>query len=110
MGKLIYGTGRQVYAFDDRTLAHVKIAMVTKLRRHEAFLINWTVPAEEGSGRISLWISREIPLAFEFTDRTPPVLNQKWMEALLQTSQRTGGMDILAEADAEPLPLPHTRD
>ena len=97
MGRLVYGAQAQEYELDDRTLAHVKIALVIKLRRHEGFLLNWSVPAESGSGRISLWISCEIPLSFIFRETSPPVLNSKWMDALLETSIRTGGMDILPE-------------
>jgi hypothetical protein len=78
----------------------VKIAIVTKLRRHEAFLLNWEVPFEHGAGRISLWISREVPLVFEFDNTRPPALNEKWMNALLQTSLRTGGMVIVREDEA----------
>ena len=101
MGRLIYGYTAQEYEFDDRTLSHVKIAIVSKLRRHESFLLNWQVPSEHGGGRVSLWISREIPMAFLFTDSRPPKLNERWMEALLQSSQRTGGMQIIPESEAE---------
>lgn len=100
MGSLIYGGGAVRYEFDDRTLSHLKIAIVTKLRRHESFLLNWAVPVDFGSGRVSLWISREIPLAFVF-DTPPPKLNERWMEALLRASMRTGGMQVMAEEDAD---------
>ncbi len=96
MGTLIYGSGRE-FEFDDRTLSHVKIALVTKLRRHESFLLNWDVPVDQGSGRVSLWISREIPLAFQFSGSRPPAINPQWLEALMHTSQRTGGMVVMAE-------------
>lgn len=99
MGKLIYGVGRE-YEFDDRTLSHVKMALVTKLRRHESFLLNWEIPLDQGGGRMSLWISREIPLAFVFSGSRPPALNERWMDALLHTSQRTGGMVIMREEEA----------
>lgn len=99
MGTLIYGHGEK-YDFDDRVLSHVKIAIVTKLRRHESFLLNWEIPPEHGGGRVSLWISREIPLAFVFLGSRPPSLNEEWMEALLQSSQRTGGMVIMSEEQA----------
>jgi hypothetical protein len=101
MGRFVYGFTGQEYEFDDRTLSHVKMAIVTKLRRHESFLLNWQIPAENGGGRMSLWISREIPMAFIFSGSRPPRLNERWMEALLHTSQRTGGMVIMSEADAE---------
>ncbi|WP_025158737.1 hypothetical protein [Leifsonia aquatica] len=100
MGKLLYGNGQE-YEFDDRTLSHVKIALVTKLRRHESFLLNWQIPPEQGGGRMSLWISREIPMAFVFAGSRPPALNERWMEALLHSSQRTGGMEIMREDEAE---------
>ena len=101
MGRLIYGAGAMEFEFEDRTLSHVKIAITTKLRRHEAFLVSWEVPLEKGSGRVSLWISREVPLAFLFDGSRPPRLNERWMEALLVTSHRTGGMYIMAEEDTE---------
>ncbi|MEV8212313.1 hypothetical protein [Leifsonia sp. NPDC077715] len=101
MGRLIYGYAAQEYEFDDRTLSHVKIALVTKLRRHESFLLNWQIPHDLGGGRISIWISHEIPLAFVFSETVPPKLNERWMEALMQSSQRTGGMVIVSEAEAE---------
>lgn len=103
MGRLVYGNSAQEYEFDDRTLSHVKIALVTKLRRHESFLLNWQVPDAQGGGRISLWISREVPLAFVFSASRPPKLNERWMDALLQSSQRTGGMNIVSEEEAEEL-------
>ncbi len=101
MGRLIYGSGALEFDFDDRTLSHVKIAITTKLRRHEGFLVSWEVPVDNGSGRVSLWVSREIPLAFMFDGSRPPRLNERWMEALLITSQRTGGMFVMAEEDAD---------
>lgn len=96
MGKLVYGAGQE-YDLDDRVLSHVKLAIVAKLRRHESFLLNWDVPVEQGSGRVSLWISREVPLAFQFSGSRPPAINPQWLEALMHTSQRTGGMVIMPE-------------
>ncbi len=98
MGKLVYGAGQE-YDLDDRVLSHVKLAVVAKLRRHESFLLNWDVPVEQGSGRVSLWISREVPLAFQFSGSRPPAINPQWLEALMHTSQRTGGMVIMSEED-----------
>lgn len=101
VASFIYGAQRSVYEFDERTLSHLKMAIVSKLRRHEAFLLSWTTPPEEGAGRISLWISRDIPMVFEFRDTHPPQLNPLWLEALLLESNRTGGMDLISEEQAE---------
>lgn len=100
MGYLIYGSGAE-YEIDDRTLAHLKIAIVVKLRLQESFLINWTVPAEEGSGRVSLWVSPAIPLQFRFSGSRPPELNRTWLEALALSSHGTRGMVVMPESDAE---------
>jgi hypothetical protein len=36
-----------------------------------------------------------------FSGSRPPKLNDRWMEALLHTSQRTGGMFVMREEEAE---------
>ncbi len=100
MGTLTYGDS-QTFEFDDRLLSHMKLAIVAKLLRHESFLLNWTVPADQGSGRVSLWISRESQLTFRFAGSRPPAINVRWIEALSATSARTGGMQVIDEADAE---------
>ena len=101
MGKLLYGAGQE-YDLDDRVLSHVKLAIVAKLRRHESFLLNWDVPVEQGPGRGSLWSSREVPLAFQFSGSRPPAINTQWLEALMHSSQRTGGMVVMAEDEIGP--------
>lgn len=100
MGKLVYGSGQE-YDLDDRVLSHVKLAIVAKLRRHESFLLNWDVPVEQGSGRISLWISREVPLSFQFSGSRPPAINPHWLEALLYSSQHASGMVVMSEDTVE---------
>lgn len=100
MGTLTYGES-QTFEFDDRMLSHMKLAIVAKLLRHESFLLNWTVPADQGSGRMSLWISRESTLTFRFVGSRAPAINLRWIEALTLTSARTGGMQLMDEADVE---------
>lgn len=99
MGYLIYGTGDE-YEFDDRVLAHLKIAIVAKLRLQESFLINWSVPAGAGSGRVSLWISSGIPLQFRFAGSKPPELNRVWLDALARSSHGIRGMVVMGEEEA----------
>jgi hypothetical protein len=100
MGFLIYGSGAE-YEIDDRTLTHLKIAIVAKLRLQESFLVNWSVPAEDGSGRVSLWLSPAIPLQFRFTGSKSPELSKKWLEALALSSHGTRGMVAMPEDEAE---------
>lgn len=96
MGTLVYGdSGR--FDIDDRTLAHLKIAITTKLRRQESFLLNWTIPAEQGSGRVSIWLSPGVPLQFVFSVPRPPELNRQWLEALERSSHGIRGMVLIHE-------------
>lgn len=99
MGYLIYGSGTD-YEFDDRVLAHLKIAIVAKLRLQESFLINWSVPSDAGSGRISLWISPAVPLQFRFAGSKPPELNRVWLDALARSSHGIRGMVVMGEDEA----------
>jgi hypothetical protein len=105
MGTLTYGDS-QTFEFDDRMLSHMKLAIVAKLLRHESFLLNWTVPVEHGSGRVSLWISRESQLTFRFVGSRPPAINMRWIEALSASSARTGGMQVIDEADVDKVLTP----
>lgn len=99
MGTLIYGTGAK-YDFDDRVLAHLKIAITSKLRMHESFLVSWSLSAEQGSGRVSLWFAPPIPAQYLFDTARPPVLNRVWIEAMIASASSPRGMVVLAESEA----------
>ncbi|MGO3152703.1 MAG: DUF7882 family protein [Galactobacter sp.] len=91
MGFLTYA-GSSEYEFDDRTLAHMKIAVVAKLRRRESFLMSWAYPPEKGSGRVSLWMSPEIPLVFRFSGSRQPELDREWVAGLERMANTPGGL------------------
>jgi hypothetical protein len=99
MGYLIYGAGAE-YEIDDRVLAHLKIAVVAKLRLQESFLLNWSLAPSDGSGRVSLWLSPSIPLQFRFSGSRPPELNRMWLQALAHSAHSTRGMILMAEDEA----------
>lgn len=101
MGYLIYGAGAE-YEIDDRVLAHLKIAIVAKLRLQESFLLNWTHPAAEGGGRVSVWLSPAIPLQFRFSGSKPPELNREWLQALAHSSHGSRGMVLMNEDEVGP--------
>lgn len=99
MGLLVYGGDR--YSFEDRQLAHVKVALQRKLRKQECFLMSWTVEPLEGSGRVSLWMSPSIPLAFHFSGSRAPVINEEWLAVLEHTSHTPRGLMLISEQEAE---------
>lgn len=100
MGYLIYG-GTQEYEFEDRTLAHLKLAITMKFRRRESFLMSWVNPAEKGGGRLSIWLSPSIPLVFRFAGSRSPELNRNWLEVLNELSHTPRGLLVISEQDAE---------
>ena len=100
MGKLIYGNDSSI-VLDDRLLAHLKVAVVAKLRRDEKFSISWA--HDDGSGRSTVWIHPSIPLRFEFDGSRTPVLNRAWVEALVMSANSTGGLQMVPEpAQSDP--------
>ena len=102
MGHLTYG-GTQEFEFEDRTLAHLKVAITMKLRRQESFLVSWVIPAEKGGGRMSLWVAPNIPLTFRFSGSRVPQLNKVWVDAMSELSHTPRGLILLSEKDAEKL-------
>ena len=49
MGKLIYNSSNREIEIEDRTLAHLRIAIINKLRRSESFAATWEHGIEHGA-------------------------------------------------------------
>ncbi|WP_253258875.1 DUF7882 family protein [Subtercola boreus] len=99
MGKLIYGTPGVEIEFDDRVLAHLRVVIVTKLRRAESFTMQYAYGPDAGAGHASLWMHPSIPLQFKFYGSKEPVLNRAWIEALMLGASTTVGLQLLPEPD-----------
>ena len=97
MGKLIYGSQDAEFEFEDRLLAHLRVVIVTKLRRGENFTFTWDYPTSNGSGRMSLWMDPAIPLQFRFYGGREPSLNRAWSGALSGVAASTMGLVPLPE-------------
>lgn len=98
MGYLIYA-GTHEYEFEDRTLAHLKVAITMKLRRQESFLMSWVNPADRGGGRVSIWLTPTIPLIFRFSGSRSPQLNRVWLEVLNEHSNTPRGLIVVPESE-----------
>lgn len=108
MGKLIYGANR-IIEIDDRALAHLKVVILTKLRRGESFAFSWDNDVDAGSGRGTIWISPGVPLEFTFFGNRRPALNRGWIYALTTTVER-GDLSLVPEPpDDAPQQGPGTR-
>jgi hypothetical protein len=99
MGRLIYGpTGTQV-EIDDRTLSHLKVVILTKLRRGEGFAFSWDKGIDQGSGRSTVWFNASIGFEFQFDGSREASLNKLWLEELMASANSGGGLHILPEHD-----------
>ncbi|WP_354241833.1 ATP-dependent DNA ligase [Agromyces sp. PvR057] len=101
MGKLIYNSSPREIEIEDRTLAHLRVAILNKLRRSESFSMTWEHGVSNGSGRTTFWIHESIPLQFVFSGNRPPKLNRLWIEQLLLTANSTSGLQYVPEPDED---------
>ncbi|UWF78720.1 MULTISPECIES: DUF7882 family protein [Microbacterium] len=97
MGRIIYDGSEYPIEIDDRTLAHLKVVIATKLRRNEAFTFSWVHPDSDNGGRSTIWLHPSIPLRFVFEDPKPPALNREWIERLMHSANSSGGITLLEE-------------
>jgi len=105
VGTLYYGDSGTPIGIEDRALAHLKVAIVTKLRRGESFTLSWAHPDDQLRGRSTLWLHPSIPLRFVFDEPETPELSRSWIEDLMRSANSTGGIRLVPEnLDTEPIP------
>ena len=107
MGTLVHGYGAAGFVIEDRKLAHIKVVVSLKLDRNESFYLSWVLPPQDGSGRVSLWMSRDTPVQFRFSERQRPAFNRQWIEYMMSTSFGPRGLIVVEEDDAnigKPMP------
>lgn len=97
MGKFIYGVPPATVDIDDRLLAHLRIVIMTKLRRGEPFMFDLDLSPSEGSGRRSFWVHPAVPMQFHFYGSREPRINRAWVEALFTEASSTAGLRIVPE-------------
>jgi hypothetical protein len=97
MGTLHYGAGTDPIHIEDRALAHLKVVIATKLRRHESFTLSWQHADGDGGGRSTIWLEPSIPLRFTFEEPETPPLNTTWIEQLMHTANSSGGIQLVDE-------------
>jgi hypothetical protein len=95
VGSLQYNN--DAFPFDDRILAHLQVVIIQKLRRHEGFLLSWQVRAEQGSGRVSLWLDSTIPIIFVFAGTRPVQINRDWVVLMAATADSGTGLTVIDE-------------
>jgi hypothetical protein len=91
MGSVEYNSARPPIAVDDETLAHLKIVIGTKLRRHESFMMTW-LPEQQGgeTGRLTIWMHPSIPLVLSFDEPTMPEIDPRRIERMMESVSSRG--------------------
>jgi len=97
MGTLYYGDSQTPIGIEDRALAHLKVALITKLRRGESFTLSWQHHDDEPRGRSTIWVHPSIPLRFVFDTPERPDLNKEWINDLMVSANSTGGVQLVPE-------------
>lgn len=97
MGTLYYGASASPIHIEDRALAHLKVVIISKLRRDESFAVSWRHPEDQPAGRSTIWVHPAIPVRFEFEEPVAPELNREWLEELAQSANALGGITLVEE-------------
>ena len=92
MGFLIYDRGEPI-ELDDRSLAHLQVVIIDKLRRGEHFSL--TLRSERGM--LSYWVSPRTAIEFVYHGNRRPVLNHAWLVALAGEVGLTGVLILVPE-------------
>lgn len=100
MGSLVYGISGVTVDIEDRELAHLRIVMLSKLRRGESFSFTVSHGTDTGSGRTSFWMHEAVPLVFRFSGNKPPAISRVWIELLADSAGRPDGLHNLPEPKA----------
>ena len=100
MGWLVYGNPEWRIDFDDRVLAHLQIAVMTKIRRNEAFQMSWHND-KASTGRTAIWLHPAIPIMFQFSGSREPTINRAWVSLLVQSASSSAGLRVLPEPPAD---------
>lgn len=100
MGQLIYGAWRRRIDVDDRTLAHLRIALRTRMKRGASFQLTWAPGGTANHREFSILIHPGTPLEFRFDDHQEEAVNRFWLRALLRP---TLSQDMIVTAEPAPI-------
>jgi hypothetical protein len=95
MGQLVYDSGT-TFTIDDRTLAHLQVVILDKLRRDESFALE----LRDDRHIQTLWVNRRCALAFHYSGNRQPALNHNWLELMSAEAGIGGVLRILPEPPA----------
>lgn len=102
MGYLHIGLSDFVMAIDDRTLAHLKIVILSGLRQGCGIALTLRHERSEGSGRDTFWIHPGTDLRFRFVGSRVPRLNDAWLQEMVRACKSSTGLYLMSEPAEHP--------
>lgn len=93
MGQLLYGSPPVAFDLDDRTLAHVEVVVLAKLRRNESFAFSFAIGSD---GRTAIWLNPSSTIQFVFESVISDI-NREWLDALIDTANAPAGLRLVPE-------------
>lgn len=95
MGRLIYHR-INTFELDDRLLSQLEAVIEAKLRRGESFMFVIPTEANDGSGRVAIWVNKASNLVYKYRHERPRV-DPAWYSALMLTANSPSGLVIVGE-------------
>ena len=95
MGRFVYDRDATV-EMDDRTLAHLQVVMINKLRRQESFALT----LRDDQRTLSVWVCPQTAVQFVYSGNRLPALNREWIEELAVSANSVGGLRLIPEPSA----------
>lgn len=96
MGTLHYGSPPASFEIDDRSLAHIELVIMAKLRRREN--LSFSLIDQKTSLRQAVWISPVTTLRFQY-DGPMPEINRLWLQDLVDTANSSTGLRLVPEPE-----------
>lgn len=90
MGRLHYDGSADPVLIDDVELAHLKVVLAAKLRRHESFMMTWHPEGGGPPGKATIWIHPAIPLQLFFDSAATPEIDPHHVEEIMHALNSTG--------------------
>lgn len=92
MGAFIYDRSEPI-EIEDRTLAHLQVVIIDKLRRDEHF----SLVLRDDRIAVTFWLGPRTPLQFIYHGNRQPAINHEWIELLAGEAGVTGMLTLLPE-------------
>ena len=85
MGTLFYDRSA-TFMIDDRTLLHLQVVIVDKLRRKESFAFE----LGDGDRTTTVWINEQVPIEFRYDGNRRAMLNPFWLDLMAEQAALNG--------------------